>query len=99
MSASKKQQRSYTPEFRRAAVEMVTVEKRKLKEAAANLGIPYYTLVAWTAQARSGEGAFRPKEQRDQAARIRELEAENRRLRIERDILKKATAFFAMEQP
>ena len=99
MSTSKKQQRTYTPEFRESAVRMVTVEKRTLKEASANLGIPYHTLASWTAQARNGAGSFAPPEERDQAARIRELEGEVRRLRIERDILKKATAFFAREQP
>ncbi|MCC7388910.1 MAG: IS3 family transposase, partial [Phycisphaerales bacterium] len=51
----------------------------------------------WVSQARHGRGVFLPEEQKDLAARVRELEAENRRLRIERDILKKATAFFAKE--
>jgi transposase len=74
---------------------MVTVEKRTLRDAASNLGIPYHTLASWTSQSRSGAGSFTPPQERDQASRIRELEAENRRLRIERDILKRATAFFA----
>lgn len=39
-SPKTKQQRSYMPEFRQATVRMVTVEKRTLKEASANLGIP-----------------------------------------------------------
>ncbi len=94
-----KQQRSYTPEFRQSAVRMVNVEKRTLKEASSNLGIPYHTLASWTAQARNATGSFTPPPERDQASRIRELESENRRLRIERDILKKATAFFAKELP
>ena len=98
-TTKKKQQRSYTAEFRQSAVRMVTVEKRTLKDAAANLGIPYHTLASWTSQARSGAGSFTPAADRDQDSRIRELEAEVRRLRIERDILKKATAFFAREQP
>jgi transposase len=95
MSTVKKKQRSYTTEFREAEVRMVTVEKRTLKDAASNLGIPYHTLASWTSQARSGAGSFTPPADRDQASRIRELEAEVRRLRIERDILKRARAFFA----
>ena len=48
--------------------------------------------------ARKGKGVFTPANERDLTTRVRELEAENRRLRIERDILKKATAFFAKEE-
>jgi transposase-like protein len=49
--------------------------------------------------ARWSRGVCPPRDERDLAAPVRALEAENRRLRIERDILKKATAFFAKEQP
>jgi transposase-like protein len=89
--------RKYTPEFRQGAVALVLKEKRSVKEAAAALGMPENTLNVWVSQARNGHGVFLPDEQKDLAARVRELEAENRRLRIERDILKKATAFFAKE--
>ncbi len=89
--------RTYTREFREAAVRRVTVEKVSAVKAAADLGMPSHTLHAWVAQARAGTGAFTPPIQQDLAARVRELEAECRRLKIERDILKKATAFFARE--
>lgn len=89
--------RKYTAEFRQGAVALVLKEKRSVKEAAAALGMPENTLNVWVSQARNGHGVFLPDEQKDLAARVRELEAENRRLRIERDILKKATAFFAKE--
>lgn len=89
--------RTYTAEFREAAVRLVTVEKRTVAQAAESLGMPAHTLTAWVAQSRRGAGAFTPQDERDLAARVRDLEAENRRLRLERDILKKATAFFAKE--
>lgn len=89
--------RKYTAEFRQGAVALVLKEKRSIPDAAAALGMPANTLNVWVSQARNGKGVFLPDEQKDLAARVRELEAENRRLRIERDILKKATAFFAKE--
>lgn len=90
--------RKYTAEFRQGAVALVLKEKRPIKQAADDLGMPINTLNVWVSQARNGKGVFLPDEQKDLAARVRELEAENRRLRLERDILKKATAFFAKEE-
>ena len=89
--------RKYTPEFRTAAVRLVTVEKVAAAGAAADLGMPVHTLSLWVSQARRGAGVFTPPVQQDLAARVRELEVECRRLRIDRDILKKATALFAKE--
>ena len=89
--------RKYTSEFRESAVRLVTVEKVPVVKAASDLGMPQNTLALWVSQARRGKGAFTPVTEKDLAARVRELEAENRRLTIERDILKKATAFFAKE--
>jgi transposase len=90
--------RKYTAEFRTGAVALVLNEKRSIPDAAAALGIPANTLTVWVSQSRNAKGVFLPDEQRDLAARVRELEAENRRLKLERDILKKATAFFAKEE-
>jgi transposase len=93
--------RKYTPEFRESAVKLVIEQGRRPEEAAANLGMSVHTLMAWVVKARKnlsgGGGAFTPPTEAQMAARLRELEAENKRLRLERDILKKATAFFARE--
>jgi len=89
--------RKYTDEFRQGAVSLVLNEGRSVRDAAADLGMPENTLNVWVSQARHAKGAFAPAEQKDLATRVRELEAECRRLKIERDILKKATAFFAKE--
>jgi transposase len=90
--------RTYTPEFRQSAVALVLQQNVKIRQAAEDLGIPHHTLTLWVSQARNGQGSFAPAEQKDLTQRVRELEAENRRLKIERDILKKATAFFAKEE-
>jgi transposase len=90
--------RKYTREFREGAVRLVLTDGSSVTTAADRLGIPMNTLSAWVIQARKQKGAFTPQADRDLAAKVRELEAENRKLRIEREILKKATAYFAKEQ-
>jgi len=94
----KKQQR-YTPEFRAEAVKLVTEQGLSQEAAAKRLGIPKGTIGNWVAAAKGSNGASVPG-----ARSARELEAENSRLRkelaearMERDILKKATAYFARE--
>jgi transposase len=90
--------RRYTREFREGAVGLVLSEGLGVTEAADRLGIPMNTLWAWVVQSRKQKGVFTPQPDRDLAAKMRELEAENRSLRIERDILKKAAAYFARDQ-
>ncbi len=92
----------YTQEFRESAVKLVVDQGRRVDEAAANLGMPANTLAVWVSRARKslsgGGGTFTPPTDEQMRARVLELEAENKRLRLERDILKKATAFFAKEE-
>lgn len=99
MAEKGKTPRKYTREFREAAVGLVLGEGLGVTEAAERLGVPMNTLWAWVVQARKRKGVFTPQADRDLEAKVRELEAENRKLRIEREILKKATAYFAREQP
>ncbi len=91
--------RQYTPEFRQSAVNLVLVEGLTARKAAENLGIPVHTISSWIASARHGLGGLTSPTATDPTARLRELEAENRVLKIERDILKKAAQFFAKEHP
>jgi transposase len=77
---------------------MVLVEGLSVAKAAADLGVPVNTLHGWITKSKRKTGPFTPQPERDMAAHVRQLEAENRTLRIERDILKKATALFAKEQ-
>ena len=90
---------AYTEEFRREAVRLVERDPSQLPQIARDLGVHPETLHAWRQRARANpDGAIVP------AARVLTLEEENRRLRQEnarlaeeRDILKKATAFFARD--
>jgi len=87
----------YTPEFKLQAVQMVTGQHLGVAEAARRLGVHESRLHEWKkAHLKDGAAAF------PGSGRQTPLEEENRRLRadikrleMERDILKKATAFFA----
>jgi transposase len=95
---SKQDKRSagrYTDEFRAGAVALVTVEHKRAAEVARDLGISRSALDKWVQQARRNEkGAAMTADEAQELARLRK---ENRELKMERDILKKATAFFAKE--
>jgi transposase len=91
--------RSYTREFKIEAVKLVTEKGYSVAEAARSLGIHETLLRSWKLalqdrgeQAFPGQGHLPPFEEE-----LRRLRAENQRLQAERDILKKAAAFFARE--
>jgi transposase len=93
------QRKTYTAEFKVAAVKLITEQNYSLREAARSLGVSEKQLRKWKRsledrgqQAFPGNGNLPPAQEE-----IRRLQEENRRLRMERDILKKATAFFARE--
>jgi transposase len=94
-----KKRRTYTPEFKTEAVKLVTEQGYSVAEAARSLGIHETLLRSWKQtleaqgdQAFPGHGKLPAIEEE-----LRRLHAENKRLRAERDILKKATALFALE--
>lgn len=93
------QRKRYTAEFKIAAVKLVTEQGYSLREAARSLGVSEKQLRKWKrelqeqgSQAFPGKGNLPPEQEE-----IRRLKEEVQRLRMERDILKKATAFFAKE--
>jgi len=93
--------RTYTREFKAEAVKLVTEQGRSIGEAARSLGIRENLLRNWkrALAAEGGQpfpGRGNPPALEDE---LRRLRAENKRLLMERDILKKATAFFARESP
>lgn len=90
--------RQYTAEFKRSAVALVTEQNYSSQQAAKNLGIGQSTLDYWLKQHRKRNGSLNAAEETDLRKRVAELEKENQRLKLEREILKKAAAFFAREQ-
>jgi transposase len=88
--------RQFTPEFKRDAVELVRTSGRPIAQIANELGIYDSTLGNWVRQDRidRGEREGLPSHERE---RLRELERENTRLRMERDLLKRTVAFWVKE--
>jgi transposase len=88
----------YPSEFRQQAVEMITRDGLGVAEAARRLSISPKTLTNWIRRAGSGEPAAVPRREVTEAeAELSRLRRENAELRMERDILKKASAYFAQE--
>jgi len=86
----------YPAEFRAEAVRLYRESGKSLNAVCKDLGISLETLRSWVNQAKidSGEKAGLTTEERAELARLRK---ENKTLRMERDLLKKATAYFARE--
>jgi len=87
--------RRYTQEFREEAVKLITEQGYKISEAAHNLGINASMLCKWKRQIEDGTT---PDSNVSLQSEVRRLRKENKRLKMEREILKKAAAFFAKEQ-
>lgn len=87
-----KQQR-YTEEFKLAAVQQVTERHYPVAEVAERLGVSSHSLYAWIR--RYSQSDVQQQHDSSQQAEIRRLKAELRRVTDERDILKKAAAYFA----
>src|SRR3569832_1574506 len=85
--------REFTPEFKRSAVALVIEQKYTRQEAARNLGISVASLDSWLHKHRQLNGTADLVEEADLRKQIAQLQRENRRLTMERDILKKATAY------
>src|SRR4029450_3190937 len=89
--------RQFTAEFKRDAVELVRTSGRPIAEIARELGIYDSTPAKWGRPARLAPGEQGGLSS-DQQARLRELERETARLRMERDLLKRTVAFWVKEQ-
>ncbi len=109
MSKKNQKYQQHTEQYKEAACRLVTQEGYSPNKAAASLGIPESTLIYWlrlrgvAAQPADQEGspARGDAAARDKKAleiKVKELEDKVKRLEMEKDILKKATAFFAKEQ-
>lgn len=97
---SKKKRKSYSAEFKMEAVRLITEKGYSIAEASRNLGIEYSVLRRWKKQftddpenAFPGKGKLKADDER-----LRQLQRELKRVKEERDILKKALAYFAEDQ-
>src|SRR3954466_3523039 len=93
------QRRRFSPQFKAEAVQMVLETGKPIAEVARDLGINEGTLGNWVNSWRREN----PEPTTDltpvERARVKEMEDEIRRLRMENEFLKKAAAFFARTQP
>lgn len=94
----------YTAEFKQEAVRLVRSTGKSCAQIARDLGIPPHYVVRWKKQQEVQDAAGRPVftgrgivARSEQEDRIKHLERELELARQERDILKKAVAFFAKQ--
>ena len=87
--------RTYTREFKVSAVKLVTEQGYAVTEAAKSLGVDAASVRGWLKKFGSEVAPITDSSLKAELSRLRE---ENKRLLMEREILKKATAFFARQQ-
>ncbi len=87
----------YSAEFKEEAVKMVIESSRPIAEVAREIGVNETTLGNWVAKYRSDHAGEEPPLTLSERARLRELERDNRELRMKSEFLGKAAAFFAQE--
>ena len=91
--------RRYSLDFKVSAAKLVTEQGRGIKEAATGLGVAPSTMQYWVRRFAAKAAPAKAPTDRDALVRDNDrLREENRRLLMERAVLKKATAFFAREQ-
>jgi transposase len=96
---ARRKRRKFTPEFKQEVVELCMRGDRSIGEVARDLDLTESAVRNWVKQhevdeGRGPEGALSTEEKEE----LQRLRRENRALREEREILKKATAFFAKEK-
>ena len=93
----REQRRRYSPEFKEEAARMVIESGRAIADVARELGLNETTLGNWVGTYRRNHAEDEPPLTLSERARLRELERENRELRMKSEFLGKAAAFFAGE--
>ena len=91
--AKRKTRRRFSDEFKSEAVKLVKQSNRSMADLAMELGINAKSISEWVKRADESGQAI----EEDERVELRRLRKEVHELRMEREILKKATAFFARE--
>ena len=89
--------RAFTPEFKTEIVELCQRGDRTIGQVAKDFDLTETAVRAWVKQAELDAGSRTDGLTSDERAELAQLRRENRRLREDNDILKRATAFFARE--
>lgn len=89
------QRSKYSSEFKEAAVREVIDNSRTVADVARSLGVVEQTLGNWVKAYREAHAGDEPDLTVSERARLRELERENRELKMENEFLGKSVAFFA----
>lgn len=91
--------KKFSAEFKLECVELITVQGYPVKQAASAMNVGYSTLQKWLRQYRQEQTGITPKASAITAEqkRIQELEKQVKELQSDNALLKKASAFFAME--
>jgi len=95
MTTEKRTRREYTDDFKREAVALVTEQGYKPSEAARSLGIGDNLVRRWKREFEEEASGVRLSS--DEREELKRLRKENRMLRMEKEILKKASQYFAKE--
>ena len=94
---SRRARRKFTDEFKAQAVDLVHSGGKSIREIAQDLDLTETALREWVKKAEGQQPRKEGPLSEDERAKLRRLEEENRVLKMERDFLKKAAAFFAKE--
>ncbi len=92
MRLQSRKNRSFSPEFREEAARMVVETSRPIADVARELGVSETSLGNWVRAYREKHAEDEPPLQLSERARLRELERENRELRMKAEFLSKAAA-------
>lgn len=91
--------RNITPEFKRECAELVITHGYKHKDAAAAMGVGLSSIQRWVTQYKKEQSGITPKATAltPEQQRIQALEKQLKQLQSDNELLKKASAFFAIE--
>lgn len=94
--SEKKKLPTYTADFKESAVQLAVSSNQPIAQTARELGVNRNTLYTWIGKYHhSGKGSQSQADDEQLYDKLKRLQRENRRLKEERDILKKAAAYFA----